>query len=128
METTLSGYYLGDKENPKVVAASEQYPIGTVLFVPGWGIVTVEDRGNKVSGNTIDRFVSDHDVTEYEQGNPYVGGVVTGHEVAWLIGNQPNGEVFVLQWGDWDYIVPDGTITREEQLSECSEWALSINP
>lgn len=127
LETTLSGLYLGDKENPKVVAASEQYPIGTVLFVPGWGLVTVEDRGSAVSGNTIDRFVTDHDVTAYELDNTYVSDqeAVRGHEVAWLIGRQDKGEVFVLEWGDWDYVIPDGTITREEQLSE---WALSINP
>lgn len=58
---THSGRYLLDEENPKVLAAdTTRYPIGTVIFVPGYGIATVEDTGGAIDDRDLDIYIPDH--------------------------------------------------------------------
>ena len=57
---TASGYVLKEGDAGKVVAADTRYyPIGTKLYIPNVGVVTVKDTGGAIKGpNKIDLFVS----------------------------------------------------------------------
>ena len=39
-----------------IVAAPPEYPFGTVMDIPGYGVATVEDRGGVIKGNKLDVF------------------------------------------------------------------------
>lgn len=47
--TTYNGY--------KIVAASTQFPIGTKMYIPGFGNAIVLDRGGAIKGNKLDLLV-----------------------------------------------------------------------
>jgi len=45
----------------KAVAAPEEIPLGTILYLEGVGPVTVRDRGGAITGQRIDLFHATHD-------------------------------------------------------------------
>lgn len=47
----------------KTIATSKKYPFGTKLYIEGYGIYTVEDRG--VSGNVIDIAAESHEACRW---------------------------------------------------------------
>ena len=55
---TASGYKL--QEGSKVVAAPKNIPFGTEIYIPGYGLATVEDRGGAIKGNRIDVYFHTH--------------------------------------------------------------------
>ena len=44
-----------------IAADTARYPFGTVMWVPGYGYGTVEDRGADMRANRIDLFFSTHE-------------------------------------------------------------------
>lgn len=56
---TASGHVI--QPGDKFVAADPSIPFGTLLDVPGYGIVPVLDRGGAIEGNKIDVYMPDHD-------------------------------------------------------------------
>lgn len=59
---TLSGRDLLAEEEPKVLAADiSRYPLGTVIFVPGYGIATVEDSGGAIDDRDLDVYFHNHE-------------------------------------------------------------------
>ncbi|HEB31333.1 MAG TPA: hypothetical protein ENI15_10730 [Spirochaetes bacterium] len=62
---TASGLDLTDFYG-KIVAAAPEYPFGTIMDIPGYGIATVQDRGGKIKGMRLDVFFHDHaDAVEF---------------------------------------------------------------
>lgn len=55
---TASGHRL--KAGEKIIAAPPQIPFGTKIFVPGYGIATVQDRGGKIIGDRLDVYFDSH--------------------------------------------------------------------
>lgn len=55
---TASGHWIqfGDK----FVAAPLEYSFGTIMDVPGYGIVPVLDRGGAIKDNKLDLYFDDH--------------------------------------------------------------------
>lgn len=47
-----------------VAADTSLFPFGTQLYIPGYGMGRVEDRGGDIQGNHIDVFFSSHQVAE----------------------------------------------------------------
>lgn len=43
-----------------LVAAPPEYPFGTIMDIPGYGIATVQDRGGAIKGNKLDLYFSTH--------------------------------------------------------------------
>lgn len=43
-----------------IVAAPAKYPFGTIMDIPGYGVVPVQDRGGAITGNKIDLLFSNH--------------------------------------------------------------------
>ena len=43
-----------------LIAAPPEYPFGTIMDVPGYGIATVQDRGGAIKGNKLDVFFPTH--------------------------------------------------------------------
>jgi len=56
---TASGYKL--QEGSKVVAAPKNIPFGTKIYIPDYGLATVEDRGGAIKGNRIDVYFHTHE-------------------------------------------------------------------
>ena len=56
---TASGYEirLGDK----LVAAPSTFEFGTEMYIPGYGISSVKDRGGAIQGNRLDVYFSTHE-------------------------------------------------------------------
>ncbi|MDZ4861583.1 MAG: 3D domain-containing protein [Candidatus Hydrogenedentes bacterium] len=51
----------GEKAKPGTIAAdTSKYPFGTVMYVPGYGYGTVQDRGGAIKGERIDLFFKSH--------------------------------------------------------------------
>lgn len=51
----------GTKARKGTIAAdTSRYPFGTVMYVPGYGYGRVEDRGGKITGDSIDLFFPNH--------------------------------------------------------------------
>ena len=48
----------GQKTGPGTIAAPKKFPIGTGLFVPGYGCGSVQDRGGAIRGTHIDVWFS----------------------------------------------------------------------
>lgn len=71
----------GTKAKPGTIAAdTSKYPFGTVMYVPGYGYGTVEDRGDAIRGERIDVFFKKHkDALEW--------GRVKADVYVWLPGN-----------------------------------------
>jgi len=44
----------------KIVAAPKSIPFGTLIFVPGYGTASVQDRGGKIRGNRLDVLFETH--------------------------------------------------------------------
>ncbi len=57
---TASGVDVSDF-NGKLVAAPPEYPFGTIMDVPGYGIATVQDRGGAIKGRRLDVYFRDHE-------------------------------------------------------------------
>lgn len=49
------------KENHTIAADLSILPLGTVLFIEGVGIRTVEDKGGAIKGNKLDLYIEDLD-------------------------------------------------------------------
>lgn len=43
-----------------IAADTARYPFGTIMYVPGYGYGTVEDRGSAIQGDHIDLFFGSH--------------------------------------------------------------------
>ena len=43
-----------------IAADTSKYPLGTVMYIPGYGYGTVEDRGGAIKGDHIDLFFKSH--------------------------------------------------------------------
>jgi len=56
---TASGYKL--QSGSKVIAAPKNIPFGTKIYVPGYGLATVEDRGGSIKGNRLDVYFQTHE-------------------------------------------------------------------
>ena len=50
----------GIKAIGKFVAADRRFPFGTVMEIPGYGKVKVEDRGGAITGDKLDVFFPTH--------------------------------------------------------------------
>jgi 3D (Asp-Asp-Asp) domain-containing protein len=51
----------GTKAKPGTIAADTSvYPMGTVMYVPGYGYGRVEDRGGAIKGEKIDLYFKKH--------------------------------------------------------------------
>lgn len=55
---TASGHKI--QPGDKFVAADKRFPFGTMLDIPGYGIVPVLDRGGAIKGNKLDVFFPTH--------------------------------------------------------------------
>ena len=55
---TASGHRIG--RGVKLIAAPPEYPFGTRMKVPGYGIAPVLDRGGAIKGNKIDLLFQSH--------------------------------------------------------------------
>lgn len=56
---TASGHII--QPGDKFAAAPPEVPYGTMLDIPGYGVVPVLDRGGSIKGNRLDVFFSDHE-------------------------------------------------------------------
>lgn len=43
-----------------IAADTSKYPMGTVMYIPGYGYGTVEDRGGAIKGDHIDLYFKSH--------------------------------------------------------------------
>ena len=43
-----------------IVAAPQNIPFGTQIYIPGYGLATVEDRGGAIKGNKLDILMDSH--------------------------------------------------------------------
>lgn len=55
---TASGYKL--QNGSKIIAAPADIPFGTKIYIPGYGLATVEDRGGSIKGNCLDVYFHTH--------------------------------------------------------------------
>ena len=55
---TASGHVI--KPGDRFCAADKSIPFGTMIDIPGYGVVPVLDRGGAIKGNKIDCFFSTH--------------------------------------------------------------------
>lgn len=55
---TANGYKI--QAGDKLIAAPKNIPFGTKLFVPGYGLATVKDRGGAIKGNKLDVYFASH--------------------------------------------------------------------
>ena len=55
---TASGHVI--QPGDKFVAAPPEYPFGTMLNIPGYGIVPVLDRGGAIKGDKLDVYMDSH--------------------------------------------------------------------
>ena len=44
-----------------LAADTRHFPMGTVMFIPGYGWGKVEDRGGAIKGNKLDLFFDSHE-------------------------------------------------------------------
>lgn len=51
----------GKRAEGKLIAADRQYPFGTMMDVPGYGLASVEDRGGAIKGDKLDLLFPSHD-------------------------------------------------------------------
>ena len=55
---TASGYKL--RQGDKLIAAPRTFSFGTKIFIPGYGLASVEDRGGAIKGNRLDVYFDTH--------------------------------------------------------------------
>ena len=51
----------GTRADHRLVAAPRKFPFGTVMTIPGYGTVRVEDRGGAIRGDRLDVFFPTHE-------------------------------------------------------------------
>ncbi len=56
---TASGYTI--RPGDKLVAAPRTFQFETKIFVPGYGLASVRDRGGAIQGNRLDVYFSTHE-------------------------------------------------------------------
>ena len=56
---TASGHVI--QAGDRFVAAPPGIPFGTLIGVPGYGLIPVLDRGGAITGNRLDVYFPDHD-------------------------------------------------------------------
>lgn len=66
---TASGHVI--KPTDKFCAAPPEIPFGTMINIPGYGTVKVEDRGGAITKNRIDVYFNDHE-TALRWGRQYL--------------------------------------------------------
>lgn len=66
-----------------VAADTDILPFGTKVYIPGYGIGTVEDRGGEINGNRMDVYLPSRAAA-----------------VEW--GRKKNVEVTIVEWGEVD--------------------------
>ena len=54
----------GEKVRGLAIAAPKEFPFGTLIDVPGYGIAEVKDRGGSIKGNKIDVYFDEHEVAK----------------------------------------------------------------
>jgi 3D (Asp-Asp-Asp) domain-containing protein len=50
----------GEYARKGTIAAPSTYPFGTVMYVPGYGWGTVQDRGGAIKGDKLDLYFKSH--------------------------------------------------------------------
>jgi len=55
---TANGYKLKPKD--LVIAAPKNIPFGTKIYVPGYGLAVVKDRGGAIKGDKLDVWFASH--------------------------------------------------------------------
>jgi len=55
---TASGYKI--QPNDKIIAAPDNIPFGTKIYVPGYGLAVVRDRGGSIKNNRLDMYFNTH--------------------------------------------------------------------
>jgi len=66
-----------------VAADTKVLPFGTKVYIPGYGIGTVEDRGGAIKGNMLDVYLPSRSAA-----------------IEW--GRKKNVEVTIVEWGEAD--------------------------
>ena len=56
---TASGYRI--RQGDKLIAAPQTFQFGTRMFIPGYGLASVKDRGGSIKGNRLDVYFSTHE-------------------------------------------------------------------
>ena len=54
---TASGVYA---QRGTLAADTRYFPMGTIMYIPGYGWGKVEDRGGAIKGNKLDLFFDSH--------------------------------------------------------------------
>jgi len=55
---TASGYKI--QAGDKLIAAPKNIPFSTKIYIPGYGLATVKDRGGAIQGNKLDIYFDKH--------------------------------------------------------------------
>jgi len=55
---TASGYKI--QVGDKLIAAPKNIPFSTKIYIPGYGLATVKDRGGAIQGNKLDIYFDKH--------------------------------------------------------------------
>jgi len=55
---TASGYTI--RQGDKLVAAPQTFKFGTQIFIPGYGLASVRDRGGAIQGSRLDVYFDSH--------------------------------------------------------------------
>lgn len=56
---TASGYII--RQGDKLIAAPRTFRFDTTVFIPGYGLAKVKDRGGSIKGNRLDVYFSTHE-------------------------------------------------------------------
>lgn len=56
---TASSYRI--RPGDKLIAAPRSFQFGTRIYIPGYGLASVEDRGGAIQGNRLDVYFSTHE-------------------------------------------------------------------
>ncbi|KRG12543.1 hypothetical protein ACA29_11320 [Lederbergia galactosidilytica] len=97
---TYSGVQVKRDVYSTIAADTDVFPLGTILFIPGYGYGVVADTGSKIKGNKIDLYYQTVDDVYNEWGKQTV-------------------EVFIVEEGD-------GKLTEETLKSLNEEEAIQV--
>ncbi|MBO0992040.1 3D domain-containing protein [Bacillus sp. SD088] len=97
---TYSGVQVTRDVYSTIAADTEVFPLGTILFIPGYGYGVVADTGSKIKGNKIDLYYQTVDDVYNEWGKQTV-------------------EVFIIEEGD-------GKLTEETLASLNEEESIQV--
>jgi 3D (Asp-Asp-Asp) domain-containing protein len=56
---TASGYKINIGSGERLIAAPPEIPYGTKIYIPGYGLARVADRGEAITGNSFDVYFDD---------------------------------------------------------------------